>query len=89
MANQLPQNIVSEMNEQVTNAGRRINLIENKADEIDKEILNRQEKWRKDIAQFNYELSLLKKDVDEMKKEFKFNIEEIKNVIDLFFVENL
>ncbi len=84
MPAEIPQNIMQEMSEQVSSVSNRIKLIQKRADEMDKEISTRNEQWKKNIGQFNYELQLISKDLANLKNEFKIQLRDIMKIINEF-----
>lgn len=81
---ELPKNVTNEMSEQLSFVSARINLLGKKSDEMNKEIDTRNSEWKKNIEQFNFELSLINNEVDDLKKEFREYMNRIVMIINTF-----
>ncbi len=84
MPAEIPQDIMQEMNNQMISVSNRIKMIQQRADEMDKEIDSRNIVWKKNIDQFNYELNLMSKELSDLKKEFKVYLRDIMKIINEF-----
>lgn len=84
MPAEIPQDIMQEMNNQMISVSNRIRLIQQRANDMDKEIDKRNINWKKNIEQFNYEISLMSKELSNLKKEFKVYLRDIMKIINEF-----
>ncbi len=81
---QLPQDMMSEVTEQMNYVSSRINAIKQKSDEIDKEVTQRDDEWKKNMENFSYKIELLSQQLKDMKKEFAYSLNNLRKIIDEF-----
>jgi septal ring factor EnvC (AmiA/AmiB activator) len=84
MAVEIPKEVMDELSHHLNSVTNRIRNIQQKADETGKEIIDREIRWNKDIEDFNYKISLTRKEVDSMKKEFASYLSDLRHVIEKF-----
>ena len=84
MASDPNQQIIGEINKDISIISKRMNLIIRKADEIEAEINKRDVEWRKTIELFDYQVSLLKQDKEILKNNLKQEQNAIAEIIENF-----